>query len=134
MARSLGNAMAFGLALGLVAASGCSSSTSVSGEVTLDGVPLKEGVIRFVPVDGKSQTVSGPIEGGRFNVQVPPGEMRVEISAPKVTGSVKMYNATDSKAVDQVEELLLPRYNVRSDLKMTVQAGSQTKRFELSSK
>jgi hypothetical protein len=128
------NALAFGLVLGMLAAAGCSSEPTVSGEVTLDGQPLKEGVIKFVPADGKSQTVSAPIVDGRFSAKVPPGEKKVEISAPKVTGKIKMIDATDAKAVDKVEELLPERYNVRSELTMTVQGGSQEKRFDLTSK
>ena len=49
----------FALTLCLAAVGGCSSTSgkgTVAGEVTFDGQPLKEGVIRFVPVDGKSPT------------------------------------------------------------------------------
>src|SRR5262249_38253762 len=122
--------------LGLACAAGCSSASgkgSVSGEVTLDGQPLKEGVIRFVPVDGQSPTADAAVVGGRFKATVPLGEKRVEISAPKVVGKRKMYDTPDSPAVDDVVELLPPRYNVRSDMTMTVRKGSQEKNFELTS-
>ena len=45
-----------------------------------------------------------------------------------------MYDAPDSPSVDEVAELLPDRYNVRSELTMTVQSGAQEKRFELKSK
>ena len=124
----------FGILLGL-AASGCSSASdkgTVRGEVTLDGQPLKEGVIRFVPADGNSATADARILDGRYEAQVPPGQKRVEISAPKVVGKGKrMYDTPDSPTVDDVRELLPARYNARSELRLTVQAGTQEKKFEL---
>jgi hypothetical protein len=126
-------ALLLGLALGLCC--GCSGGKpTVSGEVTLDGKPLEEGIIRFVPADGKSQTASAPISKGRYRAEPPPGEHRVEISAPKVVGKRKMYDAPDVPAVDDVVELLPARYNVKSELTLTVKPGSQTKDFPLSSK
>jgi hypothetical protein len=123
--------LALALLLGLTA--GCSSEPTVTGEVWLDGQPLKEGVIRFVPVDGKSQTASAPIIDGRFTATMPPGEKRVEISAPKVVGKRKMYDLPDSPEVDNVVERLPGRYNVRSELTLTVRPGTQEKRLELTS-
>jgi hypothetical protein len=123
--------------LALACAGGCSSEAgkgSVNGEVVLDGVPLKEGTIRFVPSDGQTATADAAVSQGRFSATVPVGEKRVEITAPKVVGKQKMYDTPDSPVVDQVEELLPARYNVRSELTMTVQKGSQQKRFELKSK
>ena len=127
----------FGLLLGLACSGGCSAEAgkgTVSGEVTLDGQPLKEGVIRFVPADGQTPTADAAIVGGRFKAVVPAGPKRVEVSAPKVIGKRKMYDAPDSPPVDEVAELLPDRYNVRSELTMTVQSGAQEKRFELKSK
>ena len=128
--------IALGLACGLLGAAGCSPADrgTVSGEVTLDGRPLQEGVIRFVPADGKSQTASAAVVNGRFRAALAVGKKRVEISAPKVTGKRKVYDTPDSPTVDVVEELLPARYNVRSELTLTVEAGSQERRFELESK
>jgi hypothetical protein len=126
--------VAVGLILALIGATGCSSQSTVTGEVTVDGNPLKEGTIRFEPMDGKSQTASVSIVDGRFSVSLSPGEKRVQISAPKVVGKKKMYETPESPLVDEVVELLPDRYNARSELKMTVQSGSQQQRFELKSK
>lgn len=127
-----------GVVLGLVCAGGCSSEAgrkgSLRGEVTLDGQPLKEGVIRFVPADGRSPTADTAIVGGRFSATVPVGEKRVEISAPKIVGKRKMYETPDSPVVDEVVELIPARYNVRSELTITVRKGTQEKRFELKSR
>ena len=62
--------------------SGCSADSkhgAVSGTVTLDGQAIKTGVIRFVPVDGRTATADAAIADGKFTANVPPGEKRVEI-------------------------------------------------------
>src|ERR1700737_125305 len=74
---------------------GCRTSSTlgtVNGTVTLDDQPLVKGVVRFVPVDGKSQTASADVQGGKFTAAVPIGEMRVEFSAPKILGQRKVYD------------------------------------------
>ena len=100
--------------------------------VTLNDEPLQEGIVRFVPVDGDSQTASAMVNQGEATATVPVGRMRVEFSAPKVVGQQKMYDTPDSPVVDKVAELLPPRYNVQSELKLDVQAGSQDAPFRLS--
>jgi hypothetical protein len=117
--------------------SGCSGDNTVGtvhGEVRLDGRPLRQGIIRFVAVDGKSPTADAGITDGRFAATVPVGQMRVEITAPKVVGKQKMYDSPDSPSVDTVTNLIPPRYNVHSELKMAVGKASQEKTFELTSK
>jgi hypothetical protein len=117
---------------------GCTGSTAtgtVNGIVTLDGQPLKEGVVRFVPADGKSPTASATVTGGKFTAAVSIGVMRVEFSAPKATGRrTKMYNTPDSPMVAEVAELIPDRFNVKSELRITVKKGSQDESFALKSK
>jgi hypothetical protein len=117
---------------------GCSSDEvakgTVTGEVTLDGQPLKTGLIRFVPADGKTPTADATISDGKFTAVVPLGEKKVEISAPKVVGKLKMYDTPDSPVVEQTAEMIPQQYNVRSTLTLTVQKGSQEKKFELKSR
>lgn len=126
-----------GFAVVALLLAGCSSPEgvgTVSGEVTFDGQPLKDGVIRFVPSDGKTPTVSCSIVNGRYTGEVPLGPKKVEISASKVVGKRKMYDTPDSPTVDKVAELLPPRYNVQSELSMTVKPGKQEQRYDLKSK
>ena len=120
----------------VAAAAGCSGDgpTTVHGTVTLNGEPLKEGTVRFVPVDPTAGGTAGaPIKDGKFTAEVPRGEMRVEISAPKVVGKRKMYDTPDSPEVDMVEELIPVRYNAQSDLKITVKSSGQKETFTLTS-
>ena len=120
----------------LVAAFGCASDSgkgTLTGTVTLDGQPLQNGLIRFVPVDGQTATAEATITDGEFIAEVPLGEKRVSISAPKVVGKRKAYQTPDSPTVDIVEELLPARYNVQSVLTLTVTSGAQDAPFQLTS-
>jgi hypothetical protein len=119
-----------------LACAGCKSDSSqgtVHGTVTLDGAPLASGIVRFVPADGRTATSDATIADGKFTANVPVGEKRVTISAPKVVGKRKMYETPDSPMVDVIEELLPARYNLRSELSITVSAGSQEAEYPLTS-
>jgi len=75
---------------------GCRSNSSlptrvVQGKVTFGGVPVEEGMVRFVPIDGTHGPMSfGNIEHGTYRVEshggVPLGAHRVEVDAWKKTG------------------------------------------------
>jgi hypothetical protein len=127
----------FGVMLLAAALTGCSSEKTggiVKGTVTLDGQPLAAGQILFVSVDQSTPSAEGKITAGAFEALVPPGEKRVEIRAPKVTGKKKMYDTPDSPTVDTVVELLPAKYNVNSELTMTVDGAAQEQNFDLKSK
>jgi hypothetical protein len=115
---------------------GCSSDNShgiIDGTVTFDGAPLFDGLIRFIPTDGQTASADATIASGEFTAKVPVGEKRVTISAPKVVGKRKMYETPDSPTVNVVEELLPERYNVQSELMITVKPGQQDAEFPLTS-
>ena len=85
---------------------------------------------RLVPTDPtKGGTAGATIKDGKFTADVPVGELRVEISAPKVVGKRKAYDTPDSPTVDIVEDLIPARYNVNSELKVTVKKGGQKETF-----
>lgn len=122
------------LTAALLAVVGCGdgkpATGTVAGDVTWDGQPVKDGHIRFEAADGKSAG-EAPIKDGKYTATVQTGDAVVRISANKVLGKKKMYDTPDSPTVDEVVELLPPKYNVQSELKMTVATGSQEKKFEL---
>lgn len=79
----------------LLSLTGCgeqaSDRQSLKGTVTLDGTPLVEGSILFVPQQGtKGPTAGGKISEGRFSVSPEggtfSGTFRVEITAVRKTG------------------------------------------------
>jgi hypothetical protein len=119
---------------------GCSSGSpfgDVRGEVTLDGKPLDEGVVRFVPVAGKTPTASALIANGAFSERVPIGSHRVEISSPKLPKGISSSKQMKRGTVDEgaaLEELIPERYNARSELKAEVSAGTNKVHFDLKSK
>jgi hypothetical protein len=120
----------------IVVLAGCgkkSDKGTVTGSVTLDGQPIKTGLIRFMPVDGKTTTADSVITDGKFNASVPPGDKKVLISAQKVTGQRRVYETPDSPMTDVVQEQVPVRYNAQTTLTYSVTAGSQQKDFELTS-
>ena len=120
--------------LGMLGCSDGPSKGTVNGTVTLDGQPLKEGVVNFEAVDGKSGSSSATIKDGAFTASVPAAEMKVMFSAPKVIGKKKMYDTPDSPTVDESVELIPAKYNVNTTFKLTVKSGSQSEKYELLSK
>lgn len=73
----------FALPLYLLLAAGCAKPAgSVSGEVTLDGKPVKSGQITFTPADGQGPIVGGPVTDGKFAVNnVPTGSKVVSVQS-----------------------------------------------------
>jgi hypothetical protein len=128
------------LLIAVLAPAGCSDGLpfgDVRGEVTLDGKPLKEGVVRFAPTDGKTPTASALIADGQFRERVPAGTHRVEISAPKLPKGFDSSKQLKRGTVDEnvpLEELIPARYNARSELTAEVKKGTNDLRFDLTSK
>jgi hypothetical protein len=119
-------------------AAGCSMGPAVgtvTGDVTFDGQPVKDGHLTFTPVDGKGQTGGAAIVDGKFKAeQVPATKMKVEIHGNKVIGKRKAYDTPESPMMDEIAELLPPKYNFNSELTLDVKRGSQDIRYDLKSK
>jgi hypothetical protein len=118
------------LALFLIGCGAGDGAVEVAGDVTLDGKPIEEGVIHFMPVDGKSRTTSTFIRGGRFQTRVPPGKQRVEISSVQAR-PVRPGQDADSATGG---EIVPAKYNTKSELQADVNRGKSPIRFELSTK
>ena len=118
-----------------IAAVGCSRGPAVgtvTGEVTYDGQPVKDGHVTFTPVDGKGQTGGAPILDGKFKAeQVPALKMKVELHGNKVIGKRKAYDTPESPVMDDVVELLPAKYNFTSDLVLEVKQGTQHVKYDL---
>jgi hypothetical protein len=117
---------------------GCGGSTdgvkrsAVSGQVELDGAPLKEGTILFTSLTGNVQaTALGTITNGSYSIPADrgpaPGDYRIEISALE-----QKETPTDPSAAMKAAEgpppkqLIAEKYNSKSELKTTINAGSNT--------
>jgi hypothetical protein len=117
--------------LGILVA-GCSKGRpmgDVRGRVTVNGEPVKEGGVRFIPVNGQTQTTGGIIRDGSFSVQVPVTKQRVEFSANVVDKEKTPPNATGDQIVMKI--LIPERYNTRSELTLDVVSGLNEPIFEL---
>jgi hypothetical protein len=112
---------------------GCSKRTTgtVSGTVTIDGVPAKAGAISFFPRNGKASTAGGEIKDGQYSAEVAPGVAKVEIRVPKVVGQKKLYNTPDSPVRPIMAEILPAKYNDETELTVDVQLGPNKHDFPL---
>jgi hypothetical protein len=114
---------------------GCGPSTAtVSGDVTIDGKPLDNGVISYTPADGAGVPVTGDVVNGKYRLQTTPGAKWVQISAPVVVGQRKEYNGPNAPLVDIREERLPERYNAKTELKTELKAGGNVKDWSVEGK
>jgi hypothetical protein len=116
-----------------VGLTGCGGGTQVvSGTVTFDNEPVKEGHIAFVPADGKGGG-GGPVADGRYSVTLPRGSYRVEVNASKSmklpAGQVGMDGAKE-----EVRSYIPEKYNAKTELKAEVPSPTSPLDFKLTSK
>jgi hypothetical protein len=114
--------------------SGCGGTATVSGQVTVDGEPLKNGVISYVPADDSGAPATTAIQDGKYELQMVPGKKFVQISAPGAVRKVREYNAPDAPEIVITDERLPARYNSATDLVLEVKAGINTKDWDLDTK
>lgn len=95
----------------------------VSGEVTYRGEPVAEGVVRFQPIEGTRSPVSiSPINDGRYEADALGGVM---VGTYQV--QIRAYQPTDKPRGGLgplPPQLLPPKYNTESELKLTVPPDS----------
>ena len=144
--RRIGKRRAWPVVLGfcLLIVLGCSRAAgrqALEGTVTLDGAPLAEGSIVFLPQAGtKSPTCGGTISQGHFSIApaggAACGTFRVEITAVRNTGrKVKSFHMGQSIEKDESEQYIPARYNSQSELTATVsEQGPNRFEFALKSK
>jgi hypothetical protein len=120
---------------------GCGQSSDldkvvVRGTVTLDGQPIPNGELRFIPTNGTKGSISGgPIKDGAYVAQgrggVPVGEHRVEIKAYR--SSTKPGQPVSPEG-GPAEQYLDKRYNEQTTLTAKIDASTETRDFQLTSK
>ena len=123
---------------------GCGDSgpprASVRGAVTLDGAPLAQGSILFVPIEGSGGVAAGgTIADGRYELDgdagVSLGANRVEIRAVRKSGrQVQKPFAPQGEMVEADEEAVAEEFNSASTLRADVVAGDQTLDFAVTSR
>lgn len=122
--------------------SGCGqrlpAGPTVSGRVTVDGVPLEQGSILFVPVGREGTASGGLIAGGRYEIGgrgVALGVNRVEIRALRKSGRrIQAPVAKEGQLIDEEEEAIAEQFNSSSSLSADVKPGSQNIDFAVTSR
>ena len=127
--------LARGLApLGIVLVfAGCADDRPprLSGAVAVNGAAVDQGEIRVIPLDGAGSPVFAVITSGRYEMEVRPGAMRVEIQAYRPAATAPVDPAMPGAATAGTLEHYLPeKYNRKSDLTIDV-AGDMEKDFDL---
>ena len=119
-----------GVLIGLL--SGCGPSlATIQGAVTVDGRPLENGVISFVPDDGQGDSTTANVQSGKYHLQATPGKKRVQISAPVVAGRRQEYNSPDAPWVEITKESLPDHYHANTQLTFVAQPGDNLKDWSL---
>jgi len=121
------------------AALGCSGDgrSEVSGTVKVNGQPVVEGAINFIPIEGNTGAGAGAtITDGKYHIPrsagVTPGKNRVELRAFKNTGR-KVQDPTGKPGTLADERVMMfpPEFNDRSTLVRDVKSGSDTIDFDI---
>jgi hypothetical protein len=131
------------LFLGVVLAAlalGCGDGgrLAVSGRVTLDGQPLEDGAITFIPVEGnRGPAAGGAIQDGEFQIDAKDGPVlgknRIEIRGSRHTGRLIPDPRMPQSKIE--ETIPIPqRYNEKSEIVRDLVPGSSDLLFELNSK
>src|SRR5438874_7455269 len=112
---------------------GAGAGASVSGKVTLDGSPLDDATITFVPtVGGQRQAAWTMIKGGQYAIAAKDGlgtrQFRVEIRALRTLS--EKTNQNDPTLVP-AKEIVPGKYNSKSELVVDIKPGANTADFEL---
>ncbi|MDB5335355.1 MAG: hypothetical protein JWN70_974 [Planctomycetaceae bacterium] len=120
------------LSIGLI---GCGPAAdakyTVTGTVTFDDQPVKQGMLIFYPTDTGADADVTPIRDGRFELQMKAGPKKVEITAnreivPKKIGPM---------GGPEMEQYIPAKYNSKTELKSQVEKKAKNEiKFELKSK
>jgi hypothetical protein len=112
---------------------GCSQEPKtypVSGTVTLNGEPLKEGDVTFQSTDPAVSADAGKVVDGRFEFRARAGEKRVEIRCSQVVPG-----RTTPMGGPLRLEIIPPQYNDKSELTVNVSPdGRNEYEFKLDGK
>jgi hypothetical protein len=115
---------------------GAGAGAQVSGTVTLDGSPLNDATITFVPTSGgQRQAAWATTKNGQYTIAAKDGlgtgEFRVEIRALRPTGEKPNPN---EPTMIPTKEAVPSKYNSHSELKAEIKPGQNVANFDLKSK
>ena len=114
----------------------------VTGTVTLDGTPIEEGAISFMPSGSSGVSAGSQIKNGVYSARVSPGKMIVKIYAERslTEEDMKAYKAnpmmqSSLTPIEEMKKQYIPEnYNEKSSLTVDVQGNMKNLDFQLESK
>jgi hypothetical protein len=123
------------LGAALVLALGCGSRkfAPVSGTVTLDGRPLANAIVTFMPVveqgsiDAGESSTGKTNDKGEFTLKSTTGKNGARVGKHKVSISMQATKVGQSEERTRTVELLPKRYNEQTELTYDVPAGGTDK-------
>jgi hypothetical protein len=118
---------------------GCGPGTGrspVRGNVNFEGQPVEQGGIVFLP-EGSGENdqprATGEIHNGHYDLDdhhgPRPGPYRVQITWQKKTGR-QVPRGEEGRLIDEMEQVIPPRYNTESELIVEVKPGRNTFNFD----
>jgi len=137
------------LCLGLAAAAliaGCGGGTddlprqAVSGEVKLDGAPMKSGMIQFMPTEtGDSTTGAAGIADGKYAIPTSeglvPGSYQVSVTSDPTPSAGQPTSLMPGDPLPPPKETIPSMYNSKTTLTAEVtKEGPNTFNFDLKTK
>ncbi len=108
----------------------------VHGNVSLNGQPIQDGSITFMPVEGnKGPTAGGAVKEGRYSISKAQGPIvgknRIELHSARYTGR-KFPRPWDATVMgDEVVDDFPSQFNTQSELVRGIEAGENAINFEL---
>lgn len=116
-----------------LAAGGCGGPRDraiLVGSVTLDGQPLADGTISFIPLS-KTPSSGTVIQKGSYRAAVTPGSYRVEIVATRMVAPNQSGGTSRTPPEPVFESIIPARYNTASTLVQDVRLDSTRADFAL---
>lgn len=118
---------------------GCSESPNcrVSGNVTLDGQPVADGMLMFIPAGQAPElkTVSALIENGQYVVERPkgllPGTYKVAVTSEQPSGKKIEADPGSGVMIDEFVQVIPEKYNAQSTLTAEIAGDRDDLNFEL---
>jgi hypothetical protein len=107
----------------------------VSGEVSYKGVPTKEGVIEFIPIEGTGgPSVGAPIKEGAYDIPAAKGPLadgtyRVQLRAVRDTGKFPP-GPRYTKSMTIHEDIFPEEYNFKSKLRVKIDPNANPNRLD----
>ena len=122
-----------GLCVACLLITGCGRTgpelAEVAGLVTLDGQPLPEAYVEFIPVEGGRASGGVTDDAGRYELVYSVRETGALVGKSRV-----LITTGDPANPRKRPEKVPPRYNQQTTLMATVESGSNQHDFKLTSK